>query len=138
MISNTESYIDKPYLTKPSSIATYLVCGALLSHGGIGGLNSDLVRTVSTQYGYDYQSQPSQVQEDLYQTPSPTWAYLDNISSAGLGNETLFDASVSFDVVRKLSFMTVDEEINKAIDDYFSTKPIKTKTIFENHRIKKG
>jgi hypothetical protein len=52
--------------------------------------------------------------------------------------EVIFDALTSFDILKKLAFMTVDEEAaDKRIEDYFASKPIKTRTIFENNRIKK-
>ncbi len=139
MISNTESYINRPYFVRPSSIATYLFCSALLSQGGVGTLNADIdINNIGQYHEHSFQSQPKQGQEYVYRLPSSTWISLDNISNIDISDDTVFDASISFDVIRKLSFMSVDEKIDKAIDDYFASKPLKTKTIFKNHRINIG
>jgi hypothetical protein len=132
MISNTESYIDKPYLSKYPSIATSLVCCAVLSYGGVGNCLPEQLDKIDKQYGYN--------QEVFHEIQPSTWVSLDNISNADFKNDSasIFDALTSFDVIKKLSFMAVDEEADKRIEDYFASTPIKTRTIFENHRIKKG
>lgn len=138
MMHYTESYIDKPYHSK-SSIATYLLCGALLSSSG-GMIQSSIVDdTVSLQH-YTIQPQPSQISTEHYQVPSPTWSPLENLSSTDIIGEVKprIDTSIALRVVNKLAFMKVDEEIDQKIENYFAAKPIKTRTVFENHRIKKG
>jgi hypothetical protein len=111
----------------------------LLSQGGVGTLNAYIDINNIVQYQEDSsKSQPNQGQEYVYRLPSPTWINSDNISNIGISDDKAFNASISFDVIRKLSFMSVDEKIDKAIDDYFASKPIKTKTIFKNHRINIG
>lgn len=139
MMHYTESYIDKPYNSK-SSIATYLLCGALLSSGGVAALQNGPVDNAIEQYNCSIQPQPSQILKKYYQVPSPTWSSLENISSTKITKETdsRIDASLALKVVNQLAFMEVDEEVDQKIESYFASKPIKMRTVFENHRIKNG
>lgn len=138
MMHYTESYIDKPYHSK-SSIATYLLCGAMLSSGGVAALQDGPVDNTTEQSNYSIHPQPSQILKKHYQTP-PTWSSLENISSTKITKETdsRIDVSLALKVVNQLAFMKVDEDVDQKIESYFASKPIKTRTVFENHRIKNG
>uniref|UniRef100_UPI004055C287 hypothetical protein n=1 Tax=Candidatus Electrothrix sp. TaxID=2170559 RepID=UPI004055C287 len=132
MINNTESYIDKPYLSKYPSIVTSRDGCAVLSYGNVNSYHSEKFNDIDMRYGYD--------QDFSYDTQPPTWAPLDNIICADFENdaEVIFDALTSLDIINKLAFIAVDEEADRRIEEYFASNPIKTRTIFENHRMKKG
>lgn len=133
MISNTESYINSSYLSKYPSVATHLICCAALSYGGM--INSDCYFQ-----SFDNTDRPCGYNHEIFRNAQTlSWISFNNISIAELNHdiEVIFDATACLDIVKKLSFMTVDEKVDKRIEEYFASIPVKTKVIFKNHRINK-
>lgn len=90
---------------------------------------------------YNSISQYRDILDEHCVVPSPTWsAAIESISRMDIGNEFDYtiDTARTLSIINELSFMQVDEEIDQKIEKYFISKPVKTRTVLENHRIKKG
>ena len=139
MNSQSGSYIEKTYV-RPGSIATCIMCSAILSHGGLGIPEAAAFVEQDNTYEYSLEKAMPSVQGKAYQVPSPTWSSIDNASDLKKDHpgSLAINASDSLQVIKTLAFMGVDEDVDNEIERYFASKPIKTKTILINRRIKQG
>ena len=131
MNTSPGSYIEKPYFPNPNSLATCLMVGALCVPASAIA-NSDF-------RGYSLDNSGSHFQEKLYQIPTSTWSSVEQVTQSIKNVSVTAEINVaeSLNVIRNLAFLTVDEDVDSEIEQYFASKPIKTKIIFVNPRLQK-
>lgn len=132
MNNDPGSYIEKSYFPNPSSIVTCLMMGALCA--------PVLAGTIDDFNGYSLGNSGSNFQGKMYQISTSTWSPIDQAKHLKANPIIATDINVteSLNVIRNLAFLIVDEDINNEIEQYFFSKPIKTKTILVNSRIQQG
>ena len=125
------SYIEKSYFPNANSLATCLMVGALCVPAS-SMANSDA-------HTHSWGNSGSRFQEKLYQIPTSTWSSVEQVTQSIENASVTAEINVteSLKAIRNLAFLTVDENIDKEIDDYFASKPMKTKTIFVNPRLQR-
>ncbi len=81
----------------------------------------------------------SHFQEKLYQIPTSTWSSVEQVTQSieNVSVTTEINVTESLNVIRNLAFLAVDEDVDSQIEQYFASKPVKTKTIFVNPRLQK-
>ncbi len=125
------SYVEKSYFPDPNSLATCLMVGALCVPAlAVAGSNFP---------GYSVGHSGSHFQEKLYQIPTSTWSSVEQVTQSieNVSVTTEINVTESLNVIRNLAFLAVDEDVDSQIEQYFASKPIKTKTIFVNPRLQK-
>lgn len=134
------SYLDKSYFVNPNLIAPYILCGALLSYGGLCVVENVSHCEPKNKFGYVIEKPRSNMQSKAYQVPAPTWSPSENLVQLKTNQpiHSKIDVAHSLNVINKFSFLEVDEVVNDEIERYFASKPMRTKTILVNHRIKNG
>lgn len=132
MKTSPGSYIEKSYFPNLNSLATCLMVGALCVPASAVANNNFR--------GYSLEDQGSHFQEKLYQIPTSTWSSVEQITPSidNVSVTSEINVTESLNVIRNLAFLTVDEAIDNEIEQYFASKPIKTKTIFINPRLQQG
>lgn len=132
MNTSPGSYVEKSYFPNSSSLAACLMVGALC-------VPAPAVAN-SNFRGYSLENSGSHFQEKLYQIPTSTWSSVEQVTSIVENVSVVSEINVteSLNVIRNLAFLTVDEAIDNEIEQYFASKPIKTKTIFINPRLQQG
>lgn len=132
MKNDPGSYIENSYFPSPSSLAACLMMGVLCTPVSVG--------TINDFNGYSLENSRSNFQGNFYQIPTSTWSPIDQAThlKANLIIASDINVTESLNVIRKLAFLIVDEDINNEIEQYFFSKPIKTKTILVNPRIQQG
>lgn len=134
------SYLDKSYFVNPISIAPYILCGALLSYSGFGVVGNVSHCEPKNRFGYAIEKPRSNMQNNAYQVPAPTWSPSENLVQLKTNQSihSKLDVLHSLNVIKKFSFLEVDKVVDDEIERYFASKPIKTKTILVNQRINNG
>lgn len=140
MKNESGSYIEKSYFNNAKSIATCLMIGFLLSPAGLGAVEDTVSNEPNVCGKSLFKSIGSGIQNETYQTATSTWSSVDNVSDLKIKQPVVsaINVSESLNVIDKLAFLAVDEDIDNEIELYFASKPIKTKTILINPRIKQG
>ncbi|WP_310600579.1 hypothetical protein [Desulfobulbus sp.] len=140
MKNDAGTYIEKPYYINQNLAVTYLLCGALFYNGGMANINDQRPLERMKHYGCAIENQGSNIQNPVYKFPSHTWSPLKNFAyfDANKYIDSKLDVKDSLNVIKKLAFLPVNEEIDREVEQYFASKPIRTKTIFINNRIHKG
>lgn len=134
-----ESYLEKPYSLSKSTIATCLACGAaLLAPAGLGmEADSMLLPENLPAYACSAKQLGSNIPTRLYSKNIPTWMSADQMSQIELQEDVnlQLDVEESLRTIKKFAFLSVDEKIDREIEQHFASKPMKTRTIFVNKRI---
>lgn len=139
MKNTNETYIGQSYSIN-HNLAVTLLCGALIYNGGLLAVSKSLPHQKVSLYGCEIEKQGSKIQDEVYKIAPSTWSPLKNVTLLE-GKKSLnskINVKNSLNVINKLAFLPVDEKIDKEVELYFASKPVKTKTIFLNNRIHKG
>ncbi len=140
MKNTNETYIGKSYSINHNLAVTYLLCGALIYNGGLLAANKSIPLEKISLYGSEIEKQGSKIQDEIYKIAPSTWSPLKNVTLLERKKSVNSKINVenSLNIISKLAFLPVDEKIDKEVELYFASKPVKTKTIFLNNRIHKG